>query len=82
MGTNPAVAAVCRNWGGHQICLLRIERSAKYYWEYRAVISIDGKKRPMTVYNCRDRYYTETDHTVIPFKSNDVGNLICNLVTR
>jgi hypothetical protein len=78
----PSTATVCSHLDGHQICLLRLKRSAKYYWEYRVLITVDGKKRPMAIYNCRERYYTERDRTVIPFQTNDIGNLICNLVNR
>ncbi|GAB4198823.1 MAG: hypothetical protein Fur006_48980 [Coleofasciculaceae cyanobacterium] len=50
----PAEAALCRTSNDRLICILSIKRSAKNYWEYRAAISVDGVKRPIEVYNCRD----------------------------
>jgi hypothetical protein len=50
----PAEAYTCRNYKGHQICILSIKRSAKNHWEYRASVSVDGVKTPVEVYNCRD----------------------------
>jgi hypothetical protein len=51
----PAYASFCHNDNGHQICIIDIKRSAKNYWEYRIVLGVDGVKRPVEVYNCRDR---------------------------
>ncbi|MDJ0532419.1 MAG: hypothetical protein QNJ70_07975 [Xenococcaceae cyanobacterium MO_207.B15] len=75
----PSEAATCRTLDGHKICIVRIKRSAKNYWEYRAIVSIDGKKRPREVYNCRDKYTIEYDKAVIPFKKNSPGKLVCSL---
>ncbi len=55
----PAEASFCRNSNNHLICILSIKRSAKNYWEYRAAVSVDGVKRPLEVYNCRDGYVSE-----------------------
>ncbi|HHP7232667.1 MAG TPA: hypothetical protein ACFCUY_17650 [Xenococcaceae cyanobacterium] len=79
---SPVEAAVCRNLDGHQICIVQIKRSAKNYWEYRAIVSIDGKKRPREIYNCRDKYTIEYDKAVIPFKKNSPGELICSLFVK
>ena len=38
----PAEAYTCRNYNGHQVCILSIKRSAKNHWEYRASVSADG----------------------------------------
>jgi hypothetical protein len=64
---------------GHQVCLLKINRSAKKYWEYWASISIDGVKRPVETYNCRGRTILQQDGTVLPFSQNNAGNLVCRL---
>lgn len=40
----PAYGELCRVYGEQQICLVSLKRSAKYYWEYRAVLRINGKK--------------------------------------
>jgi hypothetical protein len=74
----PAAASVCRNYDGKQICIVDIQRSAKNYWEYRAIISIDGVKQPVEAYNCRHRSKIKKDGTVLPFSKNDAGQLICS----
>lgn len=76
--TPPAEAAFCRNINNQNICILQIKRSAKYYWEYRATISIDGKKRPIEIYNCRTHSVIRSDHKIVPFQPNGVGELICS----
>ncbi len=81
-GTIPGEAATCKNLDGHQICIIQIKRSAKNYWEYRAIVSIDNRKRPMEVYNCRDKYTIEYDKAIIPFKENSPGELICSLFDK
>ncbi len=76
--TFPAKASVCRNYHGQQICIVDIKRSAKNYWEYRAIISIDGVKKPLEVYNCRSRSTVKRNGKVVPFGENDPGQLICS----
>ncbi|MBD2167733.1 hypothetical protein H6G04_25420 [Calothrix membranacea FACHB-236] len=78
----PAAASVCRNYNGHQICVLSIQRSAKNYWEYRATISVDGVKQPMAVYNCRAQVKILQDGETVPFTPQDPGNLICNFFKK
>jgi hypothetical protein len=74
----PAEASICRNYQGHEICIITIKRSAKNYWEYRASVSVDGIKRPIKVYNCFEQIKVEKDGTVEPFEENDPGKLICS----
>ena len=53
MFTPTANAAMCRvreawtesNRFEQQVCILKLKRSAKNYWEYRAKVSIDGEKQ-------------------------------------
>lgn len=78
----PAYASVCRNYDGHQICILSINRSAKNYWEYRAIVSVDGEKRPLEVYNCRQKVRIQTNGTVLPFENKDPGELICSFFKK
>ncbi|WP_315789585.1 hypothetical protein [Fischerella sp. JS2] len=73
-----AEASVCRDLQGHQICIISIKRSAKNYWEYRAVVSVDGVKRPLEIYNCRQQNKVEEDGTIVPFDEVDPGKLICS----
>jgi hypothetical protein len=74
----PASASLCRDRNGHKICILSIKRSAKNYWEYRAEVSVDQVKKPMKVYNCRDRTEVDHDGVMMPFSQNDPGNFICS----
>lgn len=50
-------APLCRTVADHQVCVVKITRSAKYYWEYRAIVEIDHKRRPMERYDCRTHTY-------------------------
>ena len=78
-----ANAEMCSKRDGHQVCILKLKRSAKYYWEYRATVSIDGQKqRNQEIYNCRDRTLTRKGKYPIPFKSNGPGELVCNLFQK
>lgn len=72
-----ADASVCRNYGEGQICILELKRSAKNYWEYRAIVSIDGVKKPLEIYNCRSRSTVKKDGKVVPFGEKDPGQFIC-----
>ncbi|MBD2777326.1 hypothetical protein ICL16_36080 [Iningainema sp. BLCCT55] len=78
----PALASTCRNYQGHQICIISIDRSAKNYWEYRAAVSVDGVKSPVKVYKCRTQVKIEQDGTVVPFGQNDAGKLICSFFKK
>ena len=73
-----ANAAICGDRFGQQVCILKLKRSAKNYWEYRAKVSIDGEKqRDKEIYNCRDRTLTRKGKYPIPFKPNSPGELVC-----
>ncbi|NEQ26850.1 MAG: hypothetical protein F6K28_49055 [Microcoleus sp. SIO2G3] len=74
-----AAAPICRSLNGHNICILSIQRSAKYPWEYRAAIRIDAQTRPIEKYNCRDRLHTQQDGRSVPFEPQGAGELICRL---
>lgn len=77
---SPASAVdMCRSVKGQKLCILKIKRSAKNYWEYRTTISIDSKKKTKEIYNCRDRTVTRKGKVAIPFKPNSLGELVCNL---
>jgi hypothetical protein len=70
-------AVTCRDFNGHEVCVLNIQRSAKRYWNYRTTISIDGEKQPTEIYNCRSEYKIQNDGKIVRFKEDGVGNLIC-----
>jgi hypothetical protein len=80
--TFPAEAAFCRQSSDRLICIVSIKRSAKNYWEYRASVSVDGIKRPIEVYNCRDRIRIRKDGAVVPFESDGAGELICHFFQK
>jgi len=69
---------MCRTIKEHNICILSIKRSAKYYWRYRVAVSIDGEKRPVEIYNCRDRTRIRHDGVVVSFEPDGAGKLICS----
>lgn len=74
-------ANICKFWSGHQVCVVRIKRSAKYYWEYRTILSVDGLKQPEIVYDCRNFSYFKPDKTKVFFENDDhnLGNFVCSL---
>ena len=78
----PSEASFCRNSNDHSICVLSIKRSAKNYWEYRVVISIDGKKQPLEVYNCRKRIKINRQGDIVTFQANDPGEIICSFFKK
>jgi len=75
---SPVNASTCRNFNDKLICILSIKRSAKNYWEYRASVSINGVKRPIEIYNCREKVRIKTDKTVVPFQPQGAGEFICS----
>ena len=79
---SPAAKAdpLCRTVADHQVCVLKITRSAKYYWEYRAVVKVDQQQRPMGRYNCQTQEYVSRDGQHVP---NDVAaQVICSFFKR
>lgn len=76
----PSQALTCRNYNGHDVCIMTIKRSAKKHWEYRASVSVDGVKRPVEIYNCRSRFKLTQDKKVLPFEKDEAGKLICSFL--
>ncbi len=74
----PAEAKTCQHWHDRQICFVQIKRSAKYYWEYRAIVTIDGIKQPLTIYNCHTQRENQEKDRSIPFSDSQIGELICS----
>ena len=73
-------APLCRTARGQQVGILKITRSAKNYWEYRAEVSIDGIRRPLGVYSCRSGEYISPQGSRT---ANDVGaQVICQFFNR
>ncbi|MCC0176912.1 hypothetical protein I4641_07960 [Waterburya agarophytonicola K14] len=84
LGFTPvAQADMCRDRFDGRVCILKLKRSAKNYWEYRAKVSIDGKKQKnIEIYNCRDRTLTRKGKYPIPFKPDSPGELVCKTFQR
>lgn len=54
MGPSPAMAALtCQTLGDHRLCLETAKRSAKYFWQYQAAVTVDGQPLPTQRYDCR-----------------------------
>mgnify|MGYP005847737837 CR=1 FL=1 len=75
----PVEAAFCRAVNHQQVCITSIKRSAKNYWEYRVVLSVDGMEKPLELFNCRDRVRIQQDGTPLPFEPEGLGEQICRL---
>ena len=78
----PAQASMCRTVNENRICILSIKRSAKYHWEYRASVSINGKQKPMEIYNCRRQTKIDGEGKTKRFEQNGAGELICRLLDK
>ncbi|MEM7554550.1 MAG: hypothetical protein AAF378_10690 [Cyanobacteria bacterium P01_A01_bin.84] len=70
---------ICHNYEGHNICIVKIKRSAKKYWEYKASLSIDGVKQPVETYNCRGKFKLQKDGKIISFTEDFSGKMLCGL---
>ncbi|MDJ0554275.1 MAG: hypothetical protein QNJ68_07535 [Microcoleaceae cyanobacterium MO_207.B10] len=77
-----AAASFCRNYNGNNICILRIKRSAKNHWEYRAEVSINGRRKPVEIYNCRTEEKIQKNGKIVKFQPNGVGKLICSVLNK
>lgn len=77
----PAIAAspVCTVIKNHQVCIRKMKRSAKRYWEYWAIVDVDGQRRPKETYNCRDRVLVDRDSILVPFEREIAGDFVCQL---
>ncbi|MFP4008258.1 MAG: hypothetical protein ACLFV6_09685 [Spirulinaceae cyanobacterium] len=78
----PVEGGICRQLGQQQVCIVDIQRSAKYYWQYRVTLEVDGQVRPREIYNCRDRVRISSQGDRIAFQDQSFGDLICRLVQR
>jgi hypothetical protein len=79
---DPVRAEFCRQTDGHRICIVSIKRSAKNFWQYQAMVSMDGIDRPSASYDCRARLITEADGNTASFRSRQDGKIVCSLYRR
>ncbi|PSB51056.1 hypothetical protein, partial [Chamaesiphon polymorphus] len=78
----PARAEFCREVEGHRICIVSIKRSAKNYWQYQAMVSIDGSELPRASYDCREGLITDLEGNTTSFRSRQDGRIVCSLYRR
>ena len=75
-----AIAQQCRVIGGQEICLVSVKRSAKYYWQYRAVLKIDGKQQPREKFDCHPRNTKmQSDRQSLQDKKHA---FVCNIIPK
>ncbi|MBD2114444.1 hypothetical protein [Leptolyngbya subtilissima] len=76
-----SASVLCRDVERQQVCIETIKRSAKYTWEYRVVVSIDGKSRPVKRYDCR-RPTGADQELATPYFEAALRQFICDRVTH
>ncbi|OKH51257.1 hypothetical protein NIES30_03055 [Phormidium tenue NIES-30] len=76
-----AASVLCRDVEGQEVCIETIKRSAKYTWEYRVVVSIDGKSRPVKRYDCRRTTGADRE-LAMPYFESALRQFICDRVTH
>jgi hypothetical protein len=76
-----SASILCRNLEGQQVCIETIKRSAKYNWEYRVVVSVDGTSRPVKRYDCRPSTGFDRE-SVMPYFEVALRQFICDRVTH
>jgi hypothetical protein len=80
IATPTLASPICHSVAGQDICILSIKRSAKYHWEYRAEVSVNGQKRPLEVYDCRRRVRQKANGITVAFADDGVvGPFLCGL---
>lgn len=75
-----AIAQQCRTVENQEICLVSVKRSAKYYWQYRAVLKVDGKRQPAEKFDCHPRNVRiQSAH---PSFQDQKRAFVCNIVPQ
>ena len=85
-----AQASNCYQFGADKVCILKIKRSAKYYWRYRIELSVNDTKKPLTVYDCRQQKVINNDGSMVSFSDKrvngvgerEIGNFICKTLNK
>lgn len=73
-----SAAILCRTVAGKQVCVESIKRSAKYHWEYRVVMNVDGERQTLKRYDCRqDNKLKQTSEKLS--EEGAIHQFICNL---
>ncbi|MGB3199649.1 MAG: hypothetical protein WBA99_02030 [Nodosilinea sp.] len=79
-GGAAAAGSLCQNVGAQRVCIETINRSAKYAWEYRVVVSVDDQRCPLKRYDCRPEVQLK-EATTAPDEA-DIRAFVCGLVTH
>ncbi|WP_310487063.1 hypothetical protein [Chamaesiphon sp. VAR_69_metabat_338] len=80
--TDSVRAEFCRQVEDRRICIVSIKRSAKNYWQYQAMVSIDGIEQASASYDCRARLVVDADGNTAAFRSRRDGQFVCSLYRR
>ena len=81
LGTSgKAIAQQCRMFSQQEICLVSVKRSAKYYWQYRAVLKVDGKRQPTEKFDCHPR--NAKVQRINPSLQEQKRAFVCNIVPQ
>ena len=79
-GAIAAESERCQTIAGQEICVESLRRSAKYYWQYRAVLKIDGKRQPTEIFDCHSRTLKMTGDR--PSASEKKRQFVCGLLSK
>ncbi|MBN8559671.1 MAG: hypothetical protein J0L70_04030 [Leptolyngbya sp. UWPOB_LEPTO1] len=75
----PAYAAErCRPVNDQEVCIVSIRRSAKNYWEYRAIVKVDGAVKPLQIYDCRSKTTIQDNKVLELFEQDGTAEAVCS----
>lgn len=74
----PAQAERCRTVNNQEVCIVSIKRSAKNYWEYRAIVRVDGEVKPLQVYDCRSKTTIQDNKVLEIFEQDGTAEAVCS----
>ncbi len=80
--SDEAIAAQCQTVDTQEICLVSIKRSAKYHWQYRAELKINGKRYPSEKFDCRDTTQTKLRQGDRAQLQKQKRDFVCGLVPK
>lgn len=74
----PVQAGGCRTVNDQEVCIVSIKRSAKNYWEYRAIVRVDGEVKPLQVYDCRSQTTIQSNKVLELFEQDGTAEAVCS----
>jgi hypothetical protein len=74
----PVQASRCRTVNNQEVCIVSIKRSAKNYWEYRAIVKVDGELKPLQVYDCRSKTTIQDNKVLEIFEQDGTAEVVCS----